>query len=696
LGLLVSSLASSAERTASLESGEPQVLYVHARDEDSGRHFKKLLDSKGLATELVDLAHIEETDFSKCSLILIGSDTGRSWKGVAKAVDEHRKPILGLGEGGYSFLGELNLRIGAGHGWHGRETNLLPANPSNSPFWAAKPIDAPTDKKFTVYATSGHVGIYLPEAVSGVTTIGREVGSRTHYVLIQQEPRYMLWGFTGSPKTMTPAGKELFAHTCRYVASLADQQPQKVFESMRRHDLAALEYSERKINGSDNENNELRAGTILAARTSEGRYCKFMIQDYGYNLLIRWVTYDEDGTVHSQGSDLKIRGTWQGDLDSGRESKEGVDFWWEQVDKTERYLVPSNGAQFAILRKAKPAQAATAGAPPGPDAKVLDKREKYTPSPDPFAVPEGGMEELLKFIQDLQAFRPRSAREYQEHRTKSGPALKTAADRILSLEPDESSEAYRVAVLVQLQNRVQNMGPASLDEKKKIVGDLTDALKDNAKTGLGSSEVRLAMSAARSLEYGGETELAADAYEAFGEAVGDSEDESIAKYREQLKGAARRLRLPGNTLELRGTLLDGSELDWESYRGKVVLVDFWATWCGPCRAEMPNVKKYYELYHDRGFDVVGISLDRSREVLDKFLETEKVPWVTLYADDAGGSHPMATYYGVSAIPTVILVDKEGKTVSLRARGEELGRLLREQLGPVDKEKVQEIEERIRK
>jgi len=69
--------------------------------------------------------------------------------------------------------------------------------------------------------------------------------------------------------------------------------------------------------------------------------------------------------------------------------------------------------------------------------------------------------------------------------------------------------------------------------------------------------------------------------------------------------------------------------------------------------------------------------------------------VTLYEEDAEGSHPMAAYYGVMAIPTVLLVDQEGKVVSLRARGEELGRLLKEQLGPVDEEKLREIEERMR-
>jgi thiol-disulfide isomerase/thioredoxin len=330
------------------------------------------------------------------------------------------------------------------------------------------------------------------------------------------------------------------------------------------------------------------------------------------------------------------------------------------------------------------------------DAKVVDSLEPYEMPRDRYAVPEGDVEELAEFIREIRNFRPRSALEYREHRAKSVSALRSAAEKILEVEKDQASEAYQLAKTILLESRVRRIGGASLEEKKEILRDLESALAEKAKTELESRDLGLAMTVARALEYGGQTELAAEAYETFASVIGTASDENLTRYVEMFEGCARRLRLPGNVLGLKGTKLDGGELDWDGYRGKVVLVDFWATWCGPCLAELPNVREYYELYHDRGFDVVGISLDRTRKALEDFLEKEPLPWVTLYDEEAGGSHPMATYYGVMAIPTVLLVDKEGKVLSLRARGEELGRLLKEQLGPVDEEKLREMEQQTQK
>jgi peroxiredoxin len=186
---------------------------------------------------------------------------------------------------------------------------------------------------------------------------------------------------------------------------------------------------------------------------------------------------------------------------------------------------------------------------------------------------------------------------------------------------------------------------------------------------LQQGDAQLALRAGAIAERTGDDKLAGDTYESMAELLaGQPKLAAVAK---QMQGCSRRLRLVGNTMGLEGKTLDGKSLDWEKYRGKVVLVDFWATWCGPCMAEVKNIKENYQKYHDKGFEVIGISLDKiSTQQLAEFVKKEAVPWTI--CRDADSPRHMAGHYGISGIPNMILVGRDGKVVSLRVRGSSLG------------------------
>jgi peroxiredoxin len=113
--------------------------------------------------------------------------------------------------------------------------------------------------------------------------------------------------------------------------------------------------------------------------------------------------------------------------------------------------------------------------------------------------------------------------------------------------------------------------------------------------------------------------------------------------------------------------LKGEELTLEKYRGQVVLLDFWATWCGPCIREMPNVKRTYEKYKDQKFQIIGISLDRSKTALETYIEREGLAWVHYWDNN----QKITNQYGVRGIPSTFLLDGEGVIRKTNLRGHSL-------------------------
>ncbi len=146
-----------------------------------------------------------------------------------------------------------------------------------------------------------------------------------------------------------------------------------------------------------------------------------------------------------------------------------------------------------------------------------------------------------------------------------------------------------------------------------------------------------------------------------------------SQFASMVKGARRQRDAIGKPFELDFTdAVTGSTVSMGALKGKVVVVDFWATWCGPCVAEMPNMKKLYAKYHGQGVEFLGVSLDQPKEqggldALKKYVKENEVPWPQYY-QGKGWQSAFSSSWGINSIPTMFLIDQAGKLVSIEARG----------------------------
>jgi thiol-disulfide isomerase/thioredoxin len=244
-------------------------------------------------------------------------------------------------------------------------------------------------------------------------------------------------------------------------------------------------------------------------------------------------------------------------------------------------------------------------------------------------------------------------------------AGKTGAFK-LDVKPASAAETAEA----RLQTRLASFAEATPAEQKKLVAEVTKEFHKKGEN-VTFQDAQTAATLAMTLDEG-DVKFARATIESFIKIFDGAANKKLSGLSRFLEGELKKFDRIGTEIEIAGKTTDGKDFDLKNLKGKVVLVDFWATWCGPCIGEIPNIIDAHKKYGRKGFTVIGVSLDRDNDDIVKFVEARKLPWKSINIED---SKKLAEKYGVNAIPYPVLVGRDGRVVSLRARGPQLERLL---------------------
>lgn len=289
----------------------------------------------------------------------------------------------------------------------------------------------------------------------------------------------------------------------------------------------------------------------------------------------------------------------------------------------------------------------------------------------------------LLAIQDLPTGKRRMAalaKLQEQHKLAAAPDSDEAATKALreTLAGWPANEADKQVAeeleFLRLEDRALQLDGQSIAEIEPILPELETFF---SKPKIGERHLRLASTTIRlvnQLDQADSAEKWAEVrekhFQTFGKLFAKSDYKKLAAYGNRIAQteAASAPKLVGTPFQVVGKSLDGIEIDSTQHKGKPIIIDFWATWCGPCIRELPNVEAFYEKNRDKGLVIIGVSLDRDEEALAKFLESHPMPWQSVFGTDANAAADAAA---VRAIPTMILLDGEGRVVKVANRIEEL-------------------------